>query len=70
MPPESKGRQSWEEWARLAQARIQRTPETAGRYCAADGCSVTKGITFNRPRALRRMIEEWQRPLRLVDLGA
>ena len=27
-------------------------------------------IAINRPRALRRMIEEWQRPLRLVDLGA
>ncbi len=27
-------------------------------------------IAINRPRALRLMIEEWQRPLRLVDLEA
>ena len=49
MPPGDKGRSAWEELARLAPARIARTPQTAGRNCARDGCPVTKGISFNKP---------------------
>ena len=29
--------------------KIERTAETAGVYCAKDGCNVTKGISFKKP---------------------
>ena len=44
---------SWEERAKDAPMRLDRTAEAIGVRCATDYCEVTRGITFDKPLCYR-----------------